>query len=110
MELRCLRKGSFSYGLGADFSLPHCLVGDRVSESNLEPVAYWRLVGAKAINLGSCDKHPAYCLDLNVDVWHMRSVINGMEYFKPGELLKVIYNMVIQSRMQQCHTCINRAQ
>ena len=37
MELRCLRKGSVSYGLGADFSLPHCLVGDRVSESNLEP-------------------------------------------------------------------------
>ena len=37
MELRCLRKGSVSYGLGADFSLPYCLVGDRVSESNLEP-------------------------------------------------------------------------
>ena len=37
VELRCLRKGSVSYGLGADFSLPHCLVGDRVSESNLEP-------------------------------------------------------------------------
>ena len=24
-----LRKGSVSYGLGADFSLPHCLVGDK---------------------------------------------------------------------------------
>ena len=27
------RKGSVSYGLGADFSLPHCLVGDKVSEA-----------------------------------------------------------------------------
>ena len=32
MELRCQRKGSVSYGLGADLSLPHCLVGDKVSE------------------------------------------------------------------------------
>ena len=32
-----LRKGSVSYGLGADLSLPHCLVGDKVSESSLEP-------------------------------------------------------------------------
>ena len=32
MELRCQRKGSVSYGLGADFSLPHCRVGDKVSE------------------------------------------------------------------------------
>ena len=37
MELRCQRKGSVSYGLGADFSLPHCLVGDEVSESSAEP-------------------------------------------------------------------------
>ena len=37
MELRCQRKGSVSYGLGADFSLPHCLVGDKVSESIAEP-------------------------------------------------------------------------
>ena len=37
MELRCLRKGSVSYGLGADISLPHCLVGDKVSESIAEP-------------------------------------------------------------------------
>ena len=37
MELRCQRKGSVSYGLGADFSLPHCLVGDKVSESSAEP-------------------------------------------------------------------------
>ena len=28
-----VRKGSVSYGLGADLSLPHCLVGDRVSEA-----------------------------------------------------------------------------
>ena len=31
------RKGSVSYGLGTDFSLPHCLVGDKVSESSVEP-------------------------------------------------------------------------
>ena len=37
MELRCQRKESVSYGLGADFSLPHCLVGDKVSESSTEP-------------------------------------------------------------------------
>ena len=37
MELRCQRKGSVSYGLGADFSLPHCLVGEKVSESSAEP-------------------------------------------------------------------------
>ena len=38
VELSCLGKGSVSYGLGADFSLPHCLVpGEQVSESNLEP-------------------------------------------------------------------------
>ena len=33
-----LGKGSVSYGLGADFSLPRCLVaGGQISESNLEP-------------------------------------------------------------------------
>ena len=37
MELRCQRKGSVSYGLGADFSLPRCLVGNKVSESIAEP-------------------------------------------------------------------------
>ena len=37
MELGRQRKGSVSYGLGADFSLPHCLVGDKVSESSTEP-------------------------------------------------------------------------
>ena len=25
------------------------------------PLSYRRLVGAKAIKLGSCDKHPVYC-------------------------------------------------
>ena len=33
----CQRKGSVPCGLGADFSLPHCLVGDKVSESSAEP-------------------------------------------------------------------------
>ena len=33
VEMEALvRKGSVSYGLGADFSLPHCLVGDKVSD------------------------------------------------------------------------------
>ena len=35
--MRCQRKGSVSYDLGADFSLPHCLVGDKLSESSEEP-------------------------------------------------------------------------
>ena len=26
-ELSCVRKGSDSYGVGADISLPHCLIG-----------------------------------------------------------------------------------
>ena len=37
VELRCQRKESVPYGPGADFSLPHCLVGDKVSESSAEP-------------------------------------------------------------------------
>ena len=31
------------------------------------PLSYRRLVGAKDTTLGSCDKHPAYCQDWNVD-------------------------------------------
>ena len=42
-------------------------------------------MGAKAIKLGSCDKHPAYYWDLNVNVLLLRNGINVMEYFKPGE-------------------------
>ena len=37
-------------------------------------------MGAKAIKLGSWDKHPAYCYDWNVNVWHARSRINMMIY------------------------------
>ena len=37
-NLAAVGKRSVSYGLGADFSLPHCLVpGGQVSQSNLEP-------------------------------------------------------------------------
>ena len=32
-----------------------------ITSSDALPLSYWRLVGAKAIKLGSCDKHPAYC-------------------------------------------------
>ena len=35
---------------------------------------------AKAIKLGSWDKHPAYCLDLNVDEWYMEKKCGGMFY------------------------------
>ena len=35
-----------------------------------------------AIKLGSCYKHPAYCQDRNVDVWHMRNGRNVMVCFK----------------------------
>ena len=30
-------------------------------------------MGAKAIKLGSWDKHPAYCEDWNVNEWHMHN-------------------------------------
>ena len=56
-----------------------------ITTSDALPLSYRRLVGAKAIKLGSWDKHPAYCLDWNVNVWHMRNGIKVMEYFKPGE-------------------------
>ena len=55
-----------------------------ITSSDALPLGY-RLVGAKAIKLGSWGKHPAYCWDLNVDVWHMRNVINVMVFVKPGE-------------------------
>ena len=43
-------------------------------------------MGAKAIKLGSCDKHAAYCLDLNAEVWHLRNERRKvMVYVKPGE-------------------------
>ena len=32
-----------------------------ITSSDALPLSYRRLVGAKAIKLGSCDKHPAYC-------------------------------------------------
>ena len=41
-------------------------------------------MGAKAIKLGLLDKRPAYCLDLNVNVWHMHNGIDVTEYLKPG--------------------------
>ena len=39
--------------------------------SDVLPLSYRRLVGAKAIKLGSWDKHPAYCYDWNVDQWYV---------------------------------------
>ena len=42
-------------------------------------------MGSKAIKLGSWDKHPTYSEDWNVNVWHMCSGNNVMEYVKPGE-------------------------
>ena len=32
-----------------------------ITSSEAPPLSYRRLVGAKAIKLGSWDKHPAYC-------------------------------------------------
>ena len=34
-----------------------------ITSSDALPLSYRRLVGAKAIKLGSWDKHPAYCYD-----------------------------------------------
>ena len=47
-----------------------------ITSSDALPLSYRRLVEAKAIKLSSCDKHPAYCLDLNVDEGYMRNRIN----------------------------------
>ena len=33
----------------------------RITSSDALPLSYRRLVGAKAIKLGTWDKHPAYC-------------------------------------------------
>ena len=45
-----------------------------ITSSDALPLSYRRLVGAKAIKLGSWDKHAAYCLDLNVErhAWYMK--------------------------------------
>ena len=55
------------------------------SESDALALSYRRLAGAEAIKLRSWDKHPAYCYDLNVNVWHVSNGITVMVYFKPGE-------------------------
>ena len=52
----CWNDGSSSQSVPeAFFSLLRLLSLDAL------PLSYRRLVGAKAIKLGSCDKHPAYC-------------------------------------------------
>ena len=52
-----------------------------ITSSDALPLSYKRLMAAKAIKLGSWHKHPAYCQDLNVGVWHMCSEISVMVYF-----------------------------
>ena len=37
-----------------------------ITSSDALPLSYRRHFGAKAIKLGSWDKHPAYCCDFNV--------------------------------------------
>ena len=43
-----------------------------ILSSDALPLSYRRLVGAEVIKLGSWDKHPAYCYDLNGDEWYLR--------------------------------------
>ena len=54
-----------------------------ITSSDALRLSYRRLVGAKAIKVGSWDKRPAYYQDWNVNDWHMRDGIDVMEYFKP---------------------------
>ena len=42
----------------------------RLTSSDALSLSYRRRMGAKGIKLGSREKHPAYCLDWNVNVWH----------------------------------------
>ena len=44
-----------------------------VTSPDALPLSYRRLVRAKAIKLGPCDKCPAYCYDWNVDSWHIHN-------------------------------------
>ena len=44
--------------------------------------------------VGSCDKHPAYCEDLNVCrcvAFAPANRINAMVYFKPGKYMRMMY-------------------
>ena len=74
-EMKLIRKGVYPYDFmdspkKFNYKLP-------ITSSDALPLSYrrlmaikWPLIG-KAIKLhvGSCDKHLAYCLDLNVEVW-----------------------------------------
>ena len=57
-----------------------------ITSSDALPLSYRRLVGAKAIKLGSWDKHPVHTARIRMSmsgICAMRG--NVMEYFKPGE-------------------------
>ena len=55
----------------------------QITSSDALPLSYRRLVGAKAIKLGSCDKHTARIRMSMSGICAMGR--NVMEYFKPGE-------------------------
>ena len=46
----------------------------RLTTPDALPLSYRRLVGAKATKLRSCDKHPTYCYDWNVNMC-LRAII-----------------------------------
>ena len=52
-------------------------------------------MGAKAIKLGPCDKHPANCYDWNVDKWHIRNEINVVVNLKPGK--KINFSFIYEA-------------
>ena len=54
-----------------------------ITSSDALPLSYRRLVGAKAIKLGSRDKTSCIMLGLKCHVWHMRNGNNVMVYVKP---------------------------
>lgn len=41
---------------------------DLITSPDALPLSHRRLLGAKAAKPGSCEKHPASCYDLNIDM------------------------------------------
>ena len=46
-----------------------------ITSSDVPPLNYRRLVGIKAIKLGSWDKHPAYC-----NVFHTENMVFNLQF------------------------------
>ena len=64
-----------------------------ITSSDALPLSYRRLVGAKAIKLGSWDKHPAYC-------YRIRMSMSGICAMR-GNVTPYTYLQYSQNRLQK---------